>query len=186
MTDTNGSSSTGELSPSDLLLTETTFSTLQASTMELGLTPDTTESKSTNTCNGTRELEETLDTTETDALMLEVTTKSMEPISGSTTATMDSTKVGGSTKEELNTEDHHSLMELSSKSDQEWLPTEPSTITGNTLVPANTEFSLDPLSQENGDNGGLSTEEPTPSEPGLEETMPSPTTTEDNSESRWT
>jgi hypothetical protein len=74
-------------------------------------------------------------------------------------------------------------MELSSKSDQEWLQTELSTITGNTLDQINIEFSLDNISQEKEDNGGHSIQEPIPSEPGLEETMLSQTTTEDNLES---
>jgi len=76
MIDTNGGYSIQELRPSDLLLTmDTSFlsGTDTASEMELMPKPDlSTRINHTNSCNGTRDPEETSDTTETDVLTLEV------------------------------------------------------------------------------------------------------------------
>jgi hypothetical protein len=93
--DINGGSSTGDLRPSDLLLTEDMFFQLTTvSTKELMLRLDLSESNQLNTCNGTRELEETLDTTEVFAWMSEETKTPIINTSGTIDATMVLTKLG--------------------------------------------------------------------------------------------
>jgi len=95
MIDINGSSSTGELRPSEQLLTEPMLSKLTTvSTKELMLRLDTSESNQLNSCNGTRDQEETLDTTEVFAWMSEETETNTWSTSGGIAAIMDLTKLG--------------------------------------------------------------------------------------------
>jgi hypothetical protein len=93
--DINGSSLTGELRPSEQLSTEPTFFKLTTvSTSELMLRLDTSESNQLNSCNGTRDQEETLDTTEVFAWMSEETETNTWSTSGGIDAIMDLTKLG--------------------------------------------------------------------------------------------
>lgn len=95
MTDINGSSLTGELRPSEQSLTELmSFKHTTVSTKELMLRSDTSESNQLNTCNGTRDQEETLDTTEVFAWMSEETETNILSTSFGIDAIMDLTKLG--------------------------------------------------------------------------------------------
>jgi hypothetical protein len=97
-----------------------------------------------------------------------------EDISNGTSATTALTKDGGSTEEESHTQNNQLPQVSDSKSDPEWLTTDPSSGT-STSDQVNSDLESEITTQPTGTNGGPSIEELNLSEPGTEETTPLPT-----------
>jgi len=128
----NGSSSTGELEPSELELIETrqfpsNREEATGSTITTLLLLDHTEENLFNTSDGSTDLEEMSEIKVLDASMsTETPTQTTDTLSG-TSATMVLTKLGTSTEEESDIQSNHLLQVSNSKSETEWHSTEPST-----------------------------------------------------------
>lgn len=173
----NGGPSTGEPRPSEPTLEEVMLSLEDQdldSEEETWLLSDHTEEIRIKRSGGITPTERMLDSETRSAWMF--TELSIDTINGPNTghATTVLTKLGTLIKLDTHTQDNHWLMDKDSKSDQEWLDSEPSSGM-NTLEDLNIDSELETTAAETAELGSLSIRELELSELMQEEDMLSPT-----------